>query len=170
MVAVRSGDLALAGSLAARALEVGTADDDPRAIGAALRLLGLVARERGDLDAARDALTRSLEIAADDPDPGAAIAARNALALVEAAAGDRDAAIRLLEEALVACRRTGELHLEAAVENNLADQLHAAGRHGGGDGPPQAGGDAVRRHRRPARRARARDLEARGLVSVSRRR
>ena len=44
VVAVRSGDLALAGSLAARALEVGTADDDPRAIGAALRLLGLVAR------------------------------------------------------------------------------------------------------------------------------
>ena len=128
VVAVRSGDLALAGSLAARALEVGTADDDPRAIGAALRLLGLVARERGDLDAARDALTRSLGIAAGDPDPGAAIAARNALALVEAAAGDRDTAIRLLEEALVACRRTGELHLEAAVENNLADQLHAAGR------------------------------------------
>ena len=128
VVAVRSGDLALAGPLAARALEVGTADDDPRAIGAALRLLGLVARERGDLDAARNALTRSLDMAADDPDPGASIAARNALALVEAAAGDRDAAIQLLEGALVACRRTGELHLEAAVENNLADQLHAAGR------------------------------------------
>jgi tetratricopeptide (TPR) repeat protein len=87
-----------------------------------------VARERGDLDAARDALTGSLGFADADPDPGAAIAARNALALVEAAAGDRDTAIRLLDEALVACRRTGELHLEAAVENNLADQLHAAGR------------------------------------------
>ena len=61
VVAVRSGALVLAGSLAARALEVGTADDDPRAVGAALRLLGLVARERGDLDAARDALTRSPE-------------------------------------------------------------------------------------------------------------
>ena len=56
------------------------------------------------------------------------IAARNGLALVEAAAGDRDAAIELLEEALADCRRTGETHLEAAVENNLADQLHAAGR------------------------------------------
>ncbi len=30
--------------------------------------------------------------------------------------------------ALVECRRTGETHLEAAVENNLADQLRAAGR------------------------------------------
>jgi len=47
---------------------------------------------------------------------------------VEAAAGDHDAAISLLESALEACRRTGERHLEAAVENNLADQLHAAGR------------------------------------------
>jgi tetratricopeptide (TPR) repeat protein len=73
-------------------------------------------------------LTESLALAADDPDPVPATAARNALALVEAAAGDRETAIRLLEEALVICQRTGELHLEAAIENNLADQLHAAGR------------------------------------------
>jgi tetratricopeptide (TPR) repeat protein len=47
---------------------------------------------------------------------------------VEAAAGDHETAITLLEEALAECRRTGETHLEAAVENNLADQLHAVGR------------------------------------------
>jgi tetratricopeptide (TPR) repeat protein len=91
-------------------------------------MLGLVARERGDLDAARASLGRSLALAEADPDAGAVIAARNALALVEAAAGDLPAAIALLEGALEACRRTGERHLEAAVENNLADQLHAAGR------------------------------------------
>ena len=67
-------------------------------------------------------------LAADDPDGGPAIAARNALALVRAAAGDRPGAIALLEDALAASRRTGERHLEAAIENNLADQLHAAGR------------------------------------------
>ena len=61
------------------------------------------------------------------PTTAAAIAAGNALALVEASAGDRDAAIALLETAREAARLTGELHLEAAVENNLADQLHAAG-------------------------------------------
>lgn len=61
-------------------------------------------------------------------DPTAAIAARNGLALVEAAAGDQETAIALLEDALAACRRTGETHLEAAVANNLADQLHAVGR------------------------------------------
>ena len=94
------------------------------------RLAGLVAHRSGDAGAARRALARSLELAdaAGDDDPGPAIAARNALALVEAEHGDRAAAIALLEDALVACRRTGEPHLEAAVENNLADQLHAADR------------------------------------------
>jgi tetratricopeptide (TPR) repeat protein len=73
-------------------------------------------------------LRSSLELAASVPDEGAGIAAGNALALVEAAAGDREAAISLLVAALATSRRTGERHLEAAVENNLADQLHAAGR------------------------------------------
>ncbi len=47
---------------------------------------------------------------------------------IRAAAGDRAGAIALLEDALAASRRTGERHLEAAIENNLADQLHASGR------------------------------------------
>jgi tetratricopeptide (TPR) repeat protein len=96
--------------------------------GAASRLGGLVALRRGDLATARDLLARSVAAVAVDDDPGAGIAARNALALVEAADGDREAAVVLLEEALAECRRTGETHLEAAVENNLADQLHALGR------------------------------------------
>ena len=78
--------------------------------------------------APRSARRSTARLRVEDGDPGAAIAARNGLALVEAAAGDHDAAIALLEEALAECRRTGETHLEAAVENNLADQLHAAGR------------------------------------------
>ncbi len=32
------------------------------------------------------------------------------------------------EAALEECRRIGDRHLEAAVENHLADLLHAAGR------------------------------------------
>ena len=103
---------------------------DARTAGAASRLSGLVALRRGELDVARVALGRALEVAGDGPDadPAAAIAARNGLALVEAAAGDHETAITLLEGALAECRRTGETHLEAAVENNLADQLHAVGR------------------------------------------
>jgi tetratricopeptide (TPR) repeat protein len=106
----------------------GTADG--RTTGAARRQLGLVALRRGDLDSARISLRQAVDAAGPGPDgdPAAAIAARNGLALVEAAAGDHDAAIALLEEALADCRWTGATHLEAAVENNLADLLHAANR------------------------------------------
>ncbi len=123
------GDLPLARSLA-DAAAIATTLDDRRVDTSVARLVGLVAHRAGDPDAARVALARSLELAdaAGDDDPGPAIAARNALAIVEAEQGDRAAAIALLEDALAACRRTGEPHLEAAVENNLADQLHAAGR------------------------------------------
>ena len=129
-VALRAGDLELARSLADEAAAIATTLDDRRVEASVARLAGLVAHRSGDADAARHALARSLELAdaAGDADPGPAIAARNALALVDAERGDRGAAIALLEDALAACRRAGELHLEAAVENNLADQLHAAGR------------------------------------------
>jgi DNA-binding SARP family transcriptional activator/tetratricopeptide (TPR) repeat protein len=129
-VALRAGDLALASSLATDAGALAETVGDPRVDASIARLAGLVAHREGDAEAAATALSRSLAIAVSvgDDDPGPAIAARNALALVEAERGDRAAAIRLLEEALAECRRTGEPHLEAAVENNLADQLHAAGR------------------------------------------
>jgi DNA-binding SARP family transcriptional activator/tetratricopeptide (TPR) repeat protein len=128
VVALRAGDLERANEVAERALTVAETMGDRAAEGAACRVLGLVARERSALDDARDWLRRSLRLAEADPDVGTAIAARNALALTEAAAGDRTAAIDLLEMALESCRTTGERHLEAAVENNLADQLHAVGR------------------------------------------
>jgi tetratricopeptide (TPR) repeat protein len=126
-VALRAGDLGLAGSLAVDAIDGGATG--PIA-GAAHRLAGLVALRRGDPSGARSELTRSLELSApEEPtDPAPAIAARNALALAEAAAGNRDGAIALLETALAESRRSGEPHLEAAIENNLADQLHGAGR------------------------------------------
>jgi tetratricopeptide (TPR) repeat protein len=129
-VALRADDLELAAALANEALGAEAGNDDARTAGAASRLSGLVALRRGELDAARTALRRALAGAGHGGgvDPVASIAARNGLALVEAAAGDHDAAIALLVETLAECRRTGETHLEAAVENNLADQLHAAGR------------------------------------------
>ena len=129
-VALRAGDLDLAGSLADKALTAVAGIAGARTTGAARRLLGLVALRRGDLDAARTSLRQAVDAAGPGPDgdPAAAIAARNGLALVEAAAGDHVTAIALLEETLAECRRTGETHLEAAIENNLADQLHAVGR------------------------------------------
>ena len=48
--------------------------------------------------------------------------------MAEAAAGDVDAAMERGAAAVEACRRIGDRHLEAAVENHLADLLHTAGR------------------------------------------
>jgi thiamine phosphate synthase YjbQ (UPF0047 family) len=45
-----------------------------------------------------------------------------------AAASHVSAALAASEIALDACRRIGDRHLEAAVENHLADILHDAGR------------------------------------------
>jgi tetratricopeptide (TPR) repeat protein len=90
-------------------------------------MIGLVSGDRGDLVTARRALEHSLVLAAADPDVASGIAARNALALVASADGHPREAIRHLEQALDISRRIGARHLEAAVENNLADQLHALG-------------------------------------------
>lgn len=127
-VAERAGELDLAETAAARALDVASAHDDDAGVGAAQRVLGLVSRDRGDLVAARSYLRQSLGAAESDPDTGASVAARNSLALVEAASGDHASAVTLLEVALEACRRIGERHFEGVVENNLADELHALGR------------------------------------------
>lgn len=77
---------------------------------------------------ARLAFERSAALAADDPDPTAGIAATTALALALAADGEVDAAVETATRAVEACRRIGDRHLEAAVENHLADLFHDAGR------------------------------------------
>ena len=58
----------------------------------------------------------------------ARIAALTGLALAEAAAGDVEAGLRHGDGAVELCRQIGDRHLEGAVENHLADLLHAAGR------------------------------------------
>jgi Tetratricopeptide repeat. len=98
-----------------------------------------VARSRGDLAAARGHLERALAAideadaatatgSRDLADPGVRIAALNTLALVCADGGDSDRAIGLTREALILCERQGDRHRQAALENNLADLLHATGR------------------------------------------
>src|SRR3970282_656936 len=77
---------------------------------------------------ARAALSRSVELAVDDPDPTASIAALTGLALALAADGAGDEAAATAKSAIEACQRIGDRHLEAAVENHLADILHDAGR------------------------------------------
>ena len=122
-----AGDLPGALAAARRALETATGSDDAAAIGAAHRSLGLIALASGDAAAARSNSERAVA-AADPDDPTARIAALTGLALAEAAAGDIDAGLGHGVAAVDLCRQIGDRHLEGAVENHLADILHAAGQ------------------------------------------
>lgn len=128
VVALRAGDLDVAGAAAAEVREMQVRVGDPHLAGVAERLVGLVAHALGDLAGAREALERSVVLAANDPDPTASIAALTALALALSADGSVDSGVATATEAIEACRRIGDRHLEAAVENHLADVLHDAGR------------------------------------------
>jgi DNA-binding SARP family transcriptional activator len=126
-VVLRLGrDLPAAIVAAQGALDAAVRADDAAVIGAAHRSLGLIALASGDAEAARTAARRA--VAATDADPTARIAALTGLALAEAAAGDVDAGVAHGLAAVELCRQIGDRHLEGAVENHLADLLHAAGR------------------------------------------
>lgn len=124
----RAADPAGAAEAAREALALATRAADVVAAGAAHRMLGLAALDAGDAAGAIPELDRAVEAAEHDPDPSARIAALAALAMAVAATGDVDGATVVGGAALEACRRIGDRHLEAAVENHLADLLHAAGR------------------------------------------
>ena len=128
VIALRSGALDEAAATAELALGYAEEVGDAAGAGRAQRLVGLVAQERGDPVAARLAFERSAVLAIDDPDPTASIAARTALALALAALGSVDEAVSIASGAIEGCRQIGDRHLEAAVENHLADLLHDAGR------------------------------------------
>lgn len=128
VVALRAGELDVAAASAGQALDVADDLDDPHLRGRAQRLVGLVAQARGDLPAAMMAFARSRDLAVGDPDPTAWIAATAALSIALGATGATDRAVATATEAIEECRRIGDRHLEAAVENHLADFLHDAGR------------------------------------------
>jgi len=131
LVAHRSGDGAAAIALADRALQMVGGDagalDPPARAARPLQVLGMVALSDGHLDVARGHLERALATAAATDLP-LAVATRHALALVAARAGELDPAIDLAGEALDDGRRLGDRHVEAVLENPLADLLHEAGR------------------------------------------
>ena len=119
----RSDDAA---ARAAEALELADDAADRQAQAQAHNMLGMLARSRGDLAGAREELERSLALA--DERDAARAAALNNLALVERDAGELERARELTESALALSVAHGDRHREAALENNLADLHHAAGR------------------------------------------
>ena len=121
------GDLTGAHAAASRALEEAIRADDDTSVGAAHRSLGLLALASGDVEAATIESHRALDVT-NENDPTAKIAALTGLALAEAAGGDHVASLHHGAMAVNLCRMIGDRHLEAAVENHLADILHAAGR------------------------------------------
>jgi tetratricopeptide (TPR) repeat protein len=110
---------------AALAAEVAAQATDPQALARVHNVLGMLAREDGRLDEARTAFERSLVLADDRAGRAAAL---NNLALVAREAGELERALILTQDALELCVAMGDRHREAALENNLADLFHAAGR------------------------------------------
>jgi DNA-binding SARP family transcriptional activator len=117
------GDPERAARLADEARELAEQAGDPRALGQAHNLLGVLGS--GDQEAH---LERSLALAEELGDPGARVAALNNLAHVQRTRGAFEEALELTHAALELCTTQGDRHREAALRNNLADLLHDAGR------------------------------------------
>jgi DNA-binding SARP family transcriptional activator/predicted ATPase len=128
LTAHRRGDPAAARALADAALGVAASAKDPATLAQVHNLVGILAKSAGALDEARSQLEHSLAHATEQP--SARVAALNNLALVERAADRPERAIELTQAALRLCVTLGDRHREAALRNNLADLLHAAGRAG----------------------------------------
>jgi predicted ATPase len=121
LAARRRGDIERAVTLANRALELAQVADDAPALVQAHNVLGIVAGSRQHLE-------RSLALAEMLNDRAGRIAALNNLALAYGASSENGRAIQTASAALELCVAQGDRHHEAALHNNLADLLHAAGR------------------------------------------
>lgn len=122
LAAHRLGRDADAAELAAASLGFAEQADDAAAQAQAHNILGVLAARRGEPEAASVELEQSLALAEAGDDVVSRIAALNNLALVD---GD----VGRLELARELCATVGDRHREAALANNQADLLHAAGRH-----------------------------------------
>ena len=114
--------------LAQTALDLAESAGDTRALAQVHNILGVLASNARNLQQAQLHLERSLDLADALNDPGVRVAALNNLALAYGANGALDEALQLGETALALCSAQGDRHREAALHNNLADLLHAAGR------------------------------------------
>ena len=98
--------------------------DDPTLRARAENAAGMLASSRGDAATARAHLQIAFDMGTVADDLPAMIAALNNLALVERREGNLAESVELTQQALEACRRFGDRHREAALENNLADLFH----------------------------------------------
>ncbi|MFN2520422.1 MAG: BTAD domain-containing putative transcriptional regulator, partial [Candidatus Limnocylindria bacterium] len=121
LAAHRRGDAIRARTLAEQALVLARRARDDRALAQVHNILGILTADASHLE-------RSLDIAERLGDVSARIAALNNLALARSRSGDVPRAIELTGMALEASAELGDRHREAALHNNMADLLRAAGR------------------------------------------
>ena len=127
LVARRLGTHDAAIAHATEAVRRATSLGDPALTAKAENAAGMLASASGDADGARSHLQVAFDLATVADDLPAMVAALNNLALVERRAGRPEEAVELTRQALEACRRLGDRHREAALENNLADLFHDLG-------------------------------------------
>jgi len=135
LAALRLGEAERSERLSAEALKLANAqsgDARARAIARARNLRGMLARARRDLGAARHELEAGLGAvtAAATATGGVEVrmALLNNLAFVTRQEGHLERAVDVAKEALSIAVTVGDRHHEAALRNNLADALNAAGR------------------------------------------
>ncbi len=127
LACLRAGQEEQAVSLAREALTISEGEEDPLALSQVHNLLGVLARATTQPELALKHLEESLSYARVFENLFAQIAALNNLALVRADLGEHAEAIKIIQGALEDCILLGDRHLEAALRNNLADQLRACG-------------------------------------------
>ena len=116
-----------AASCAQAAVAAAESADDLAALAGAHNLLGVLSKRK--LSLARHHLEHALALARRLHDLATEVAAANNLAQAHAAAGSIDLALPLAEAVLERADMLGDRHRQAALHNNLADLLRAAGRH-----------------------------------------
>jgi tetratricopeptide (TPR) repeat protein len=121
LVARRRGEPERALRLANKALLLAQTADDGSALVQAHNMVGILSGNRRHLQ-------RSLALAESLGDRTGCIAALNNLALLHGASGDTGRALQTATAALELCVAQGDRHRDAALHNNIADLLHAAGR------------------------------------------
>lgn len=128
MALARGGDPTAALRHAEAAAQVAERASQRGLLARALGVRGLLRYRAGQSAAAGRDLRRSLALAEAENDLAARIAALNDLAEVAAADGRPEESEPLLVAALEDCRRLGDRHRAAALEDHLADLLHHLGR------------------------------------------
>ncbi len=126
LAALRKGEPERARILATQALSLAEQSGDFHALAQAHNILGILMSD--ELAEARAHLEESLEAATQLNAPMIRVAALNNLAHLWQKSGSLTEAIRCAQAALDLCVTLGDRHREAALQNNLADLLHAADR------------------------------------------